>query len=61
MARRLMSVLVSFRSFIELMTTVPFLLSNFMQNGQYLYGIVCYEKGGGKEGKESNANASRIC
>lgn len=33
-----MSVLISFRSFIELMTTIPFLISNFVPYGQYLYG-----------------------
>ncbi|KAI7868459.1 hypothetical protein BDF14DRAFT_1793440 [Spinellus fusiger] len=32
-----LSVLLSFRSFIELMTTVPFLISNFIEHGEYLY------------------------
>ncbi|KAG0194894.1 hypothetical protein DFQ28_002969 [Apophysomyces sp. BC1034] len=32
-----LSVLVSFRSFIELTTTIPFVISNFIEHGQYLY------------------------
>ncbi|KAI8388327.1 uncharacterized protein BYT42DRAFT_559714 [Radiomyces spectabilis] len=32
-----MSVLLSFRCFIELLTTIPFLVSNFIEHGQYLY------------------------
>ncbi|ORZ17354.1 hypothetical protein BCR42DRAFT_326519 [Absidia repens] len=35
-----LSVLFSFRCCIELLTTVPFLLSNFLENGQYLYDKV---------------------
>ncbi|CAO3626501.1 unnamed protein product [Cunninghamella blakesleeana] len=32
-----LSVLFSFRCVIELLTSVPFLVSNFLDNGQYLY------------------------
>ena len=37
------SVLVSFRSLIEMMTTVPFLSSNFMEYGQLLYGKIQWD------------------
>ncbi|KAI8068368.1 hypothetical protein BC940DRAFT_238176 [Gongronella butleri] len=33
------AVLFSFRCLIELLTTVPFMLSNFIDNGQFLYAI----------------------
>ncbi|KAL0097216.1 calcium-activated BK potassium channel alpha subunit-domain-containing protein [Phycomyces blakesleeanus] len=32
-----LSVFLSFRFFIEMMTTIPFLASNFVEHGQYLY------------------------
>ena len=35
---RPLSVLLSFRCAIETLTTVPFLVSNFMEYGQFLYG-----------------------
>lgn len=31
-------IMISFRSFIELATTYPFLISTFIENGQFLYG-----------------------
>ena len=37
---RPMSVFLSFRSLIELATTYPFMISMFIENGQYLYGML---------------------
>lgn len=37
------SVLISFRSLIEMVTTVPFLSSNFMEHGQLLYGKIQWD------------------
>lgn len=39
---RPLSVLFSFRSIIEMATTYPFLISMFIENGQYLYGMQHY-------------------
>lgn len=35
-----MSVIFSFRCLIELLTTIPFLISVYIPNGQFLYGKV---------------------
>jgi len=37
---RPISVMFSFRSFIEVFTTYPFIISLFIDNGQYLYGKI---------------------